>query len=65
MNYRNCIPTKRFDVGETVYFLNLNPRTIIKVLKKGYEYKDEITGKILNTLGCVDPYMIFWGDKEL
>ena len=64
MNYRNCIPVNRFEVGQTVFFFNLNPRTILKVLKTGYKYKDEITGKILSSVKYKDPYMIHWGKKE-
>lgn len=64
MNYKNCIPVKRFEVGMTVYFLNFYPRKIIKVLKKGYIYKDLSTDKILSTIRENDPYMIYWGDYE-
>ena len=64
MNYKNCIPVKRFEVGDTVYFLNLYPRIIIEVLTKGYKYKDKTTGQILDTLNDDDPYMINWGRYE-
>ena len=61
MNYRNCIPSTRFKVGDLVLTADCDKkysRLITKVLKNGYKYlHNDIE---YSTIKDKDPYMIWW-----
>jgi hypothetical protein len=62
MNYKNCKPTTRFEIGDLVLpddFKREEARLILKVLEKGYEYTYK--GETYSSVKQDDPYMIWWG----
>lgn len=64
MNYKNCIPTKRFEVGDLILPNDWNiksAREITEVLKIGYNYKYKNSDEIFSSKDHNDPYMIWWG----
>ena len=63
MNYKNCILSKRFEIGDIVELTDCDEthqRIITKVLKTDYKYKYSHISRLHSSVTHSDPYMIWW-----